>query len=98
MLNIGNLEISNADILMLTADINYTYVHLVCGKVYIVTKTIKRFEEMLKGQGFIRVNRSVIVNVLFIVNHTGKEIKLTNGEVIKIPRRKQVSVSSTKPK
>lgn len=84
----GKNHVVCSDILMLTADINYTYIHSICGKTYIVTKTIKRFEEMLEGYGFIRVNRSVIVNRIFVKKYLHPTVVMTNGVKLKLPRRK----------
>ncbi len=84
----GKNHVACSEILMLTANINYTNIHLVCGKSYIVTKTIKRFEEMLAGWGFIRVNRSVIVNRAFVEKYHHPTVIMTNGAEHKLPRRK----------
>ena len=50
------------EIIMLTADINYTSIHLLCGKVLLIPRTIKIFEDLLSEYAFIRTHRAYLVN------------------------------------
>ena len=55
------------------------------------TKQLKEFEEELSELGFIRINRSTLINQAHIKSYTGghkKSIELTNGESFIVSRRK----------
>ncbi|MES2513855.1 MAG: response regulator transcription factor [Bacteroidota bacterium] len=67
-------------------------------KNYFSSKDLKLFEAMLENVGnFIRVSRSVILNVDCIKSYSKGEvcdIELVNGTVYEIPRRKKAEVLS----
>ncbi|MES2760757.1 MAG: response regulator transcription factor [Bacteroidota bacterium] len=67
-------------------------------KNYYSSKDLKLFEAMLEKAGnFIRISRSVIVNVDCIKAYSKGEIcdiELTNGMVYEVPRRKKAEVLS----
>ena len=50
-----------ADIIYLEADANYTYIFLQAQK-YIVSRTLKDFEDMLPAEFFLRIHNSYIIN------------------------------------
>lgn len=55
------------------------------------TKQLKEFEDELSDLGFIRINRSTLINQAHIKSYTGgdnKSIALTNGETFSVSRRK----------
>lgn len=81
--------IDSKNVVLLVGSINYTYIYLQCGKVIISTKTLKRFDEELSRHGFIRVHKSAMINPAFIDNYTPSEVKMLNGEVVKVSRRKR---------
>lgn len=56
-----------------------------------VNKQLKEFEKELSDFGFIRINRSTIINQAYIKsysNGTAKSLELTNGEVFPVSRRR----------
>ncbi len=56
-----------------------------------VAKQLKEFEEELKDLGFIRINRSTLINQAFIKYYTGGEnkiVELINGQQFTVSRRK----------
>ncbi|MFK7950490.1 MAG: LytR/AlgR family response regulator transcription factor [Saprospiraceae bacterium] len=85
--------INTADIIHLEADSNYTIVNTTNGK-YVVSKTLRDFEVMLKTSNFFRVNRSHLINLKFLkryIKNKAPLIELTNGTQIKLPlARRQV--------
>ncbi|WP_299891723.1 LytTR family DNA-binding domain-containing protein [uncultured Lacinutrix sp.] len=83
--------ISIADILFCKADDNYTEIYLNNNKRKIVSKTLKHFEETLKGSSFARVHKSYLVNV----NEVVKYVKGKGGSVI-LSNGKEVMVSPSK--
>ncbi len=60
------LRIDPADIKLLEADINYTYIHFFDGSQVMVSTTIKQIFHRLPETEFIRVNRKIVVNTGFI--------------------------------
>ncbi len=60
------------------------------GSVSIYAKTLKRFElELSEQKQFVRVNKSVIVNLLFVNKINKDVIELCNGTIVKISRRRR---------
>ena len=54
------------ELVFLQALENYTLFHLKDGSKVISSLTLKRHQEKLSDRDFLRVNRSMIINVLFI--------------------------------
>ncbi len=76
-------------IVRLEGDCNYTVVYTQTKK-YVSARTLKRFEEVLDKNLFVRVHKSHIINMSYM-----NEVKLNNGEIrfnegksIEISRRK----------
>lgn len=77
------------EIVYLEAIINSTIIHLKCGSVIKVAKTLKKFEGDLLPGNFYRVNRKCIVNLDLV-----KKIEKGNGQVaIKIKANHEISIS-----
>lgn len=57
----------------------------------LANKQLKEFEDELSDLGFIRINRSTLVNQTHIKSYTGGEkkiLELTNGSTFPVSRRK----------
>ena len=54
------------EISYIESDGNYTTVYLINGKKIVLSRSLRDFEEMLKGQGFFRVHKSFLVNLATI--------------------------------
>lgn len=68
-----------------------TTLHTIDSTNFIVTKLLKEFEYELTDFGFIRVNRSTIVNMAHVskISNKGKRlIELANNEIVPISRRR----------
>lgn len=76
---------------MLTADINYTSIHLLCGKVLLIPRTIKIFEDILSGYAFIRTHRAYLVNELHLKAYDlpNNCLKMSNNMTALISRRRK---------
>ena len=74
------------------SDKGYTTFYCVDNKKYMVSKTIKEFEEQLADAGFTRPHQSFMVNLKFIDKYdkTGT-IHLKNGRQIPVSSRKKES-------
>ncbi len=88
----GLLFVDIDDIALLEADGSYTVVFLSCSKRIVVSKKIKRFEELfLKKKNFFRVHRSAIVNINCIKSYSRAEsqIELINDKSVPVSRNKK---------
>jgi two-component system LytT family response regulator len=78
--------VSVHDIVRAEADSNYTTFYLSGSKHILVSRTMKEFESLLSGSGFIRVHQSHLVNIDHIdrfVRKDGGYLLLKDG--VKIP-------------
>lgn len=87
--------IDTKNVVLLLANINYTYIYLQCGKVIISTQTLKRFEEPLTKLGFWRVHKSAIINPAYMDNYASpSEIMMLNGQTVKVSRRRRFNINA----
>lgn len=88
--------IDYTEIVYLKSDGNYTVIHLKSGKKITTSQTIKRMEEKLEQEHFVRVHHSYIVNQkeVFEFNKSNLKITLSNGEQIPVSIRKKKAVLS----
>ena len=82
------------EIIMLTADINYTSIHLLCGKVLLIPRTIKIFEDLLSEYAFIRTHRAYLVNELHLKAYDlpNNCLKMSNNMTALISRRRKETI------
>ncbi|MBT8205874.1 MAG: LytTR family DNA-binding domain-containing protein [Eudoraea sp.] len=83
------LEIS--DIIYCKADDNYTEIYLE-NKKYLVSKTLKYFEEALKDFPFARIHKSYLVNVNEVVQYRkgkGGSVVVSNGKELMVSASKK---------
>ena len=78
------------DLLYCESDKGYTTFYCNDGKKYVVSKTIKEFEEQLSSDSFTRPHQSFIVNLKFIDKYDKSGIiYLKNGKQIPVSSRKK---------
>ncbi|PCJ26540.1 MAG: DNA-binding response regulator [Flavobacteriales bacterium] len=82
-----------SEIIRAEADDNYTNFYLVSGKTFLVSKTLKHFDELLSEFNFVRVHKSHLVNLQYIT----KYIKGKGGQV-RMSDDSYVDVSITRKK
>jgi two-component system, LytTR family, response regulator len=79
------------DIIYLEASVNYTFIY--CGsKKYIISRTMKDFEELLPSTLFLRIHHSYIINKNFVekyIRGDGGQVVLSNGVILDIAKRKK---------
>ncbi len=84
--------VNRSNITHVEAMSNYSIFHIVGSKKIIVSKTLKEFEDTLGGPSFLRVSRSVIVNLDYVVKYRkgeGGTLELMDGKEIEVsPLRK----------
>jgi two-component system LytT family response regulator len=77
-------------IIYLKCDCYLTSVILCGGEKITVSKLLKNFEMELEDFGFVRANRSFLINMAYVKKFLGgtkRIVELTNGEVICVSRR-----------
>ncbi|MFM9907856.1 MAG: LytR/AlgR family response regulator transcription factor [Chitinophagaceae bacterium] len=80
------------DIIYLEASINYTHIFTTEKKKYIVSRTLKDFEDMLPADIFLRIHNSYIINKNFTdkyIRGEGGQVVLSNGVVLDVAKRKK---------
>ena len=80
------------EIIYLEANNNYTYFHLAGNQKYIVSRTLKDFEEMLPDDTFLRIHNSYVINKNFAeryIRGEGGQVVLSNGTVLDVAKRKK---------
>ncbi|PST82340.1 DNA-binding response regulator [Pedobacter yulinensis] len=88
----GVYLVSRASIVRVEAMSNYSTFILEERKKIIVSKTLKEFEAVLQDPDFLRVNRSVIVNLRFVIKYRkgdGGTLEFADGAEVEVsPLRK----------
>lgn len=84
-------SVFSKDVVFLKANINYTEIHLKCGKKYVLAKTLKEFYKEFEKFGFFRVNRSVVINMNFVdkTDEHFQSLRLENKLLFKVSRRRR---------
>ena len=79
------------EIIMFKGDVNYTTIHLVSGKILLIPRTIKIFENLLSGYAFIRTHRAYLVNELHLKEYdeVNSCVKMSNNMTALISRRRK---------
>jgi len=80
------------DIIYLEGRINYTHIHCTGEKKYVVSRTLKDFEDMLPHDIFLRIHNSYIINKHFAekyIRGDGGQVVLSNGITLDVARRKK---------
>lgn len=88
----GLLMVSLCDIVRCESDNNYTMFHLKDNSKYLVSKTLKEYDELLSYEGFYRTHKSHLVNVKYIkeyVKGEGGYVILEDNTSIDVARRKK---------
>ncbi len=90
-------KIPLTEIVMLEAEANYTYLHLLNGKKVLISRTMKLFDDLLKDHPFTRIHRSFIINESHLKSYDpDKEcIMLSNNMEATISRRKKRTLKYT---
>lgn len=80
------------EIVYLEASINYTHIYVSDNNKYVVSRTIKDFEELLPTETFIRIHNSYIINKDYLekyIRGEGGQVVLSNGTVLDVAKRKK---------
>ena len=89
----GRVDVVNVDHLVrIEAQSNYSKLYFVDGTTLVVAKVLRKFEEQLSQNPFIRAHKTHLVNLHFIRSLEGlhhKHLVLDNGDNIAVSRSKQ---------
>jgi two-component system LytT family response regulator len=82
-----------SEIMRCEADRNYTKFHLINGRHFLASKTLKEYEEILVDHGFLRVHKSHLINLAYTENHLGHGfIRMKDQTEIEVARRRREQV------
>ena len=90
----GMAVVDTASIIRIQAISNYSKLFFTNGKNLVVARVLKRFEEELAANDFIRPHRTHLVNKQFILRYIdgeGGRIELRNGELIDVSKRRKTT-------
>ena len=78
-------------ILYCRAESNYCCIKNINGSTKTASKTLKFVEEILPENVFIRIHKSYVINLNYVVRYhkADKEVELTNGEKLPVSFRKE---------
>ena len=80
------------DIIRCESDNNYTNIFLNDGKKYIVSKTLKEFDEMLTPFNFFRIHKSHLINLNYLQKYNkgeGGYVIMEDGSELEVSRRRK---------
>lgn len=83
-------ELDPKEIILITAEVNYSYIHLRNGRKLLVSTNIQKLQERLLGiPEMVRVHRSYIINTSYLKSYSAAQVKLKNNLSCPISRRKR---------
>jgi two-component system, LytTR family, response regulator len=85
----GRISLPSSEILYIQADVNYSIIKMLDGSQFIVATTLKTLEDRLSETGFIRPNKSYLINQQYITNYKDGTLRLTNETTYMFSRRKR---------
>lgn len=87
----GIYFVKKSELIKIEAMSNYSVFYQANGSKIIVSKTLKEYEALLETDNFIRVNRSVIVNLDYVLRY-----KKGDGGTLELEDGSEIEVSSSK--
>ncbi len=80
------------EVLRLESDGNYTWFYLVDQSRYLVTRTMKEYEDLFCNNGFYRIHQSHIINMEYVkkyVKGDGGDVIMNDGKILPIARNRK---------
>lgn len=93
----GLMFVKVDEIIYCEASSNYTNIFMADGKKYIVSRTLKEYEDLLADQDFFRIHNSYLINLNAIkkyVRGEGGYVVMTNDKSLDVSKRKKESFLS----
>ena len=92
----GIYFVKKDEIVKVEAMSNYAVFYFSTGNKIIVSKTLKEFEDPLGGHCFLRVNRSTIINLTYVIRYRrgdGGTVQLADGTEVEVsPAKKNLLI------
>lgn len=88
------LWINSCEVTYLQGEGNYTFVHTMGGKRYLLSKSLRIVHQMINSD-FVRIHKSFLVNPVHVSKRSLHAIELTDGKIIPIARRRAKDVHSS---
>src|SRR5688572_3299056 len=88
----GLVFIKMLDIIYCEASSNYTEITLADGKKYVVSRTLKEYEDLLEGYNFYRIHNSYLINLNAIkkyVRGDGGYVVMSDDKSLDVSKRKK---------
>ena len=76
------------EIVCFVADGNYSLIYLNDGRTLVVSKCLECIEQHVPENSFLRIHKSYLINPNYVECVLDKQIKLTNGSIYAVSRRK----------
>jgi DNA-binding LytR/AlgR family response regulator len=88
---IRNESVLPDDIILLRGEANYTFLYFRCGRRLLVSKTLKQVEAQFMPHGFVRINKSSVVNGSFLldISPNYQWVTLRNDLELTVSRRRR---------
>ncbi len=80
------------EILHCSAEDNFTRFFLQSGKELLICRTLKHFEKIFDNAGFMRIHRSHLINLKYVIRYTkgkGGYVTMENGDNIEVSNTKK---------
>ncbi len=79
------------EILYCQASENYSYIHTISNDTFLITKTLKNLEEHLPASCFLRIHKSVLLNINYVKSFSRKDgyvVTLETGQQFEVATRR----------
>lgn len=84
----GIFQVSPSDIIRMRSSNSYTLIYFTNRKPLLIAKVLKRFEDLLVPQGFVRIHRAHLINKRYIHSiDTAGNILMSDASETAISRR-----------
>lgn len=80
------------EIIRCKADDNYSEIYLTSGQKFVISKTLKFYEDLLKEMDFVRVHKSHLINIQYVKKYTkgkGGFATMNDGAEIEVSSSKK---------
>lgn len=81
-------------VICITGDGNYSYICLNDGRRLLVSKCLEQLEPRLPHCQFLRIHKRYLINLHFVESIFPKQIKLTDGKIYAVARRRWPRINS----
>ena len=89
----GSIFLSSEEVILIESEDGYTWVHTADGQRKLSTKRLKEYDQVLTDDTFLRVHRSVLVNVDHVSSYSKQGVLVTsNGFSITLNKNRRKAI------